>query len=104
MKEKFVYAERSDSCYVVCDATVRYTLKTNGMPPLLYVSPIQLHLDYNVFKMGTFRKWFAEEYNQYFSEFGTFFLNSVYMSICPVTEKDNNQFVFTNGMNYLKDP
>lgn len=52
--------------------------------------------------------WFAEEYNEHFSEFGAsasfFFLNySNYMSICPVTEKeDRNQFVFDNGMDCLR--
>ena len=44
MEKKFVYAERPDSCRAVCDAMVRYTLKTNGASPLLYFSPIQLHL------------------------------------------------------------
>lgn len=93
----------------VC-ATVRCTLKANGTPPLLYFSPIQLHLVCDFFLIGTFniKMWFAEEYNEHFSEFRAsvsffFFFNSNYMSICPVTEKeDHNQLVFANGMDYLR--
>ena len=40
MEKKFVYAEKPDSCCAVCDAMVRCTLKTNGISPLLYFSPI----------------------------------------------------------------
>lgn len=52
---------------------MRYTLKTNGMPPLLYFSSIQFHLVCDFFKIRTFniKMWFAKEYNEHFSEFGT---------------------------------
>lgn len=73
MEEKFVYAQKPDSCCAVCDATVMCTLTTNGTPPLLYFSPIQLHLVCDFFfQIGTFniKMWFAEEYSEHFSEFG----------------------------------
>lgn len=41
--------------------------------------------------------WFAEEHNEHFSEFGasvsSCFFNSNYMSICPVTEKQDHKSV-----------
>lgn len=51
--------------------------------------------------------WFAEKCNGYFTEFGTLcgvcFFNSNSMSLCPITDREvSNQFVFANGMDYLK--
>lgn len=91
MEKKCVYTKKLDSCCAGYDATVKYTQKTNGMSPLLYFSPILLHLvcdfsfklELSILKCGLLK-------NKHFLEFRTSAFeggSSNYMSITQLMKR-----------------